>query len=449
MKHLMKTLSLTLLVASSLMALSASAVSPEIPGPPQTTPIALVGATVHPVSGPAIEDATVVFDQGKIVAVGKQVTVPAGAQVIRLSGKHVYPALFDPYTNLGLVEISSVRATLDYRETGSMNPNVQAQVAVNPDSEAIPVTRSNGVLLALTAPTGGRISGKSCVLQLDGWTWEDLTLAADVGMHVQWPFLQPVSGWWPEDEAPRRRFRGGDGGPNDIRELEQLFDQARNYRQARQHNAAEHPADARLEALLPVLDGKLPLIIDADRADQIQSAVAFCQRQQVRMVLLGGYDAPHCAVLLKQHKIPVIISSVYRNPSRRDDDYDASYSLAERLRQAGIAFCISGSSRVAASNVRNLPYHAATAAAYGLPRDEALKAITLYPAQILGVADRVGSLEAGKDATLIVTDGDPLETPTQVEAAYIQGRQVELNDRHKRLYRKYGERIERRAKAAN
>jgi imidazolonepropionase-like amidohydrolase len=179
------------------------------------------------------------------------------------------------------------------------------------------------------------------------------------------------------------------------------------------------------------------MIVTADDVQQIQAAVAFAQQHRLKLILYGGYDAELCASLLKEQQIPVIIGGVHRLPRRRSDAYDAAYTLPERLRAAGVKFCISGAGAVNASNARHLPYHAATAAAYGLPADEALKAITLYPAEILGVGDKVGSLEPGKDATLIITDGDPLETPTQIEQAYIQGRPVDLSDRHKTLWRKY------------
>jgi imidazolonepropionase-like amidohydrolase len=227
-----------------------------------------------------------------------------------------------------------------------------------------------------------------------------------------------------------------------VERLHRAFDDAQAYRLAREADAG-YPLDARWEAMLPVLEGKLPLIVSADELQQIQAAVAFALQQKCRLIVYGGYDAPRCVELLKQHDVPVIVSGVYRLPRRRDDEYDAPYTVPARLHEAGVKFCIAGAGRHSASNVRNLPYHAGTAAAYGLPADEALKAITLYPAQILGIADRAGSLEAGKDATLFICDGDPLETPTQVETAYVQGRKVDLSDRHKRLWKKYEERLRR------
>jgi imidazolonepropionase-like amidohydrolase len=429
-----------LFFASATLSLTALA-SPEIPGAPQTRPIALIGGTVHPISGPPIREGTVLFDKGRIVSVGKNVELPPGTKLIHASGLHVYPGLFDAYSNMGLVEINAVRATRDGEETGTLNPNVKAQVAVNPDSELIPVTRSNGVLLCLTAPSGGLISGRSSVLQLDGWTYEDMTLLPDAGMHIDWPRMAPVSDWWVEQSAKEQLAERDKA----LESLRQAFEDARRYLAAREARP-DDPPDARWEALRDVLAGELPLIVAADDRQQIQAAVAFAAREKVRLILYGGYDAPLCAALLKRHRVPVIVGGVYRLPQRRDDAFDAAYTLPKRLHEAGIPFCISGAGRFGASNVRNLPYHAATAAAYGLPVDEALKAVTLYPARILGVEQRVGSLEREKDATLIVTTGNPLETASQVEMAFIQGREVDLSDRHKRLWRKYQEKYRRMSK---
>lgn len=406
---------------------------PEVPGPPQKTPVALVNATIHPVSGPVIEKGTLVFAGGKITAIGPDAAIPGDAEKIDLAGKHVYPALFDALSDLGLVEIGSVRATDDFRETGQVNPNVRAVVAVNPDSELIPVARSNGVLLALTAPSGSLMPGRSAVIQLDGWTWEDMALAPDAALHIEWP--QPP--------RPQRRGRTEDAptGPQPEQAAERIrtiLNDARAYATARASDP-KFPRDARWESLQDVLAGKLPVIVHADDARQITAAVAFCQEEKLKLIIAGGYDAPQSASLLKRHDVPVIIGGVYRLPRRRGDDYDAAFTLPARLKEAGIRYCISSQDRHGASSMRNLPYHAATAIAYGLDADEALKAITLYPAQILNLGDRVGSLEVGKHATLFVASGDPLDTPTQIEAAWIGGRKVELNDRHKRLYRKYEE----------
>lgn len=425
-------------LALLLTAGAALHAGPEIPGAPIAEPVAIIGGTIHTVSGDVIENGTLLFHHGKIVAVGAGVAVPADAMRIDAAGKHVYPGLFDAYTSLGLVEIPAVRATVDERETGQLNPNVRSWVAVNPDSELIPVTRSNGVLLALSAPNGSLIAGKSAVLQLDGWTWEDMTLRPDVGLHVHWPNMTPVIDWETERSA-REQTQDRDEA---LRRLRQAFDDARAYVRSRDENPRQ-AFDARWEAMRPVLSGELPLIVAADELQQIQAAIAFAQQRQLKMILYGGYDAPLCTELLKQHDIPVIVAGVYRLPLRRSEPYDMPFTVPARLQAAGVRFCISESGRFGAANARNLPYHAAMAAAFGLEPHEALKSITLYPAQILGVGQRVGSLEPSKDATLIITDGNPLETATHVEAAFIQGRPVDLDNRHRRLWRKYEEKYRR------
>ncbi len=432
-----------LLAASGLIFPAGRAQSaPPIPAPPQKRPIALVDAMVHPISGPSIPNGVIVFEKGKITAVGRQgeegIVIPPSAVTTSLRGQHIYPGFLDGYTQLGLTEIDAVRATRDRAETGSINPNVRAEVAFNPESELIPVARSNGVLTALSAPTGGLISGQSAVMRLDGWTWENMRLKAPAALHIRWPRMTPRLrfGQKPEDITKQKKSRD-----KQLAELRDLFDDARAYQQGRE--AGTQPVDVRLQALLPVLQKKVPLIVTADRVDQINAAIGFAAQQKVRLIIHGGYDAADCARLLKAQKVPVMIGRVHRLPLSPSDFPDHPFTLANRLRQAGVDYCITSSS--AAWDVRNLPYHAATAAAYGLPKEESLKAITLYPAQILGLADRLGSLKVGKQATVIVTTGDPLDVRTQVTAAYIDGRKLDLTDRHKQLYQKYQRRYQQQA----
>ncbi|MDX1925410.1 MAG: amidohydrolase family protein [Pirellulaceae bacterium] len=386
----------------------------QIPGAPQKQPIAIVGATIHTIAGRDIENGTIIFVGGKITAVGKGVEIPADAEVIRAEGKHVYPSLIDANSDIGLVEVNSIRATIDSRETGNINPNVRAVAAFNPDSELIPVNRANGVLVALSAPTGGLIAGRSAVMVLDGWTWEDMTLKADAGMHIRWP---------------------RDAG-RELQELDELLEQTARYVASRKVNTLL-PLDLRLESMARVLDGSLLMVADATSITQIESAVAFAKQRNLKLVIHGGYEAEHCAELLKKADVPVIVSGVYRTPSGRDNPYDEAYTLPKRLKDAGIKFCICSGGRFGASGVRNLPYHAATASAYGLSQEDALKSITLNAAQILGVADRVGALATDLDATLFIADGNILETETQVLQAFVQGRKVDLDNRHQQLYRKY------------
>lgn len=406
--------------------------SVQIPAPKQPHPIALIGATVHTVSGDTILGGTVVFHNGKITVVGKDIDIPYGAERIDVTGKQIYPGLISSQSDLGLTEIGAVRATNDVTETGSIHPEVRAEVAVNPDSELIPVSRANGVTLALTVPGGGLISGRSALLRLDGWTWEDMTLKAPVGLDINWPSM---------DGTLRRRRRQAQPATtaDPLQLLNQAFADARAYKKAKdaetQRGIPYHDADLRWEAMVPVLEKKIPVFVHASGIKQIEAAAQWAKDQDVKMVLVGGADAWRVADLLKANDVPVIIGGILTTPARVDEPYDSAFTLPLKLSQAGVKYCISDGGDSA--NARNLPYHAAMAVAYGLPRDEALKAITLYCAQILGVGDRLGSIEPGKDATLIVTDGDPLEIPTRVLAEYIEGRQVDLSNKQTMLYEKY------------
>jgi imidazolonepropionase-like amidohydrolase len=431
------------LAVTAGLSLAANRLNAAVPVPAraQDRPIALVGGTIHTVSGATIPQGIVLFDHGRIIAIGTSPAIPSNAERVDVSGKHIYPALIDPFTHLGLTEIDAVRATLDIHEVGNITPNVCAQVAVNPESELIPVTRSNGVLLALVAPAGDLIAGTSAVLMLDGWTWQDMTLRAPTALHIEWPAMALDRSEAVPDSTQKHMAEARD---RSLKALREAFDGARAYmraKNARGSGSPRHPNDQRWEAMIPVLERKVPVVIEADELQQIEAAVAFAAEQKIRMILYGGYDAPRCAGLLKRYDVPVIVSETHRMPLRRSDAYDDPFTVPERLREAGIDFCIACGERT--WNERNLPYQAATAVAYGLPEEEALKSITLYSARILGVADRVGSIEVGKDATLIVTDGDPLEIPTHVEQAYIQGRRIDLNDRQKTLFEKYKQKYNR------
>jgi imidazolonepropionase-like amidohydrolase len=414
--------------------------SDSMPAPPQTKPIALKGATIHPVVGPDIPSGTIVFENGKITAIGADAAIPSGAEVIDVTGKHIYPGLINANTVLGLVEIGAVRATVDVEEAGAINPNVKSITSVNPDSELIPVARSAGVLTALSVPEGGIISGQSAVLRLDGWTPEEMTVLTPAGMHLRWPNLTI-------DRRPRARKSVKDQQKEIEKAQKQIrdaFQIARSYWQARKNPAPDFKSDLRWEALMPVFDGKLPLMVHASSLAQIEAALAWAKEMQLKIVLVDGDDAWRIAPQLKETDTAVILGPSTSLPPRRDDDYDSAWSSAAKLQAAGVRFCIASSGRAAETNERNVGYEAGLAAGYGLPKEEALKAVTLYPAQILGVADRLGSLETGKAATLIVTNGDPLDFPTQVEAAYIDGRKIDLSNRQTRLRDKYREKYRRK-----
>lgn len=396
--------------------------------------IALVGGTVHPVSGPDIAKGTVVMADGKIAAVGANVPVPAGAKVIDVSGKHVYPTLVPAATNLGLVEISAARATVDTAEIGDVNPDARADVAMNFDSELLPVTRSAGVLVAGVTPTGGIVSGSGAAMKLDGWTREDATLRAPAYLTVAWPDLAI-------DRSPLARFsvRIQEKRRDEaLAKLKDVFAEARGYGKARgaegKAGIPRHDFDPRLEALLPAIDGKIPVLVVADRLAQIRAALAWAKDENVKIVIGGGRDAWRAATELAAAGVPVVLDPVIGLPTRADEPYDLPYAAPGILSKAGVRVAISeGDSQFA----RNLAHQASVAEAYGMPRDKALAAITLEPARILGIADRVGSLEPGKDATLFVSDRDVLDLRYMVESAWVDGRPLDLSDRHKRLYERY------------
>jgi imidazolonepropionase-like amidohydrolase len=432
-----QTINTIVAILTGLLAITLCANGTEIPGKPQEHPIVLRGGTVHTVSGEVIPSGMVLFDKGKIVAIGSSVSLPPDAEVIDVAGKHVYPGLIDANSALGLTEIGSVRATVDVAETGPINPNARAEVAVNPESELIPVSRANGITVAVSMPQGGVISGTSAAIELDGWTWVDMTMKAPLGLVVNWPQLTINRAWWEqrsEEDQKKEREKG-------LEDLKNAFRDARAYMQAKKAGSRGLQTDLRWEAMIPALEGKIPVMVNAEEIQQIQSAVAWAKRENLKIVLVGGYDAWRVASLLKEGDVPVIVNPIHRTPWREWDAYDEPFSLPAKLYAAGVRFCIAGDGD--ASNERNVPYHAATAAAYGLPKEEALKAITLNAAKILGLQDRLGSIEPGKDATLIVTTGDPLEITSNVEMEFIRGKKIPLTSRHTRLYEKYREKYQR------
>jgi imidazolonepropionase-like amidohydrolase len=421
----------------SLAFASVAAANDNVPRLLPTRAVVIDGATVHPIARAAIPAGRVRFERGKLVAVGGREIETRDADVIDAKGKHVYPGMIAANSVLGLVEIGAVRATVDVAEVGANAANVRAEVAVNPDSEIIPVTRSNGVLLALTIPQAGGagvISGTSALLQLEGWTWEEMTVRAPVGLHVVWP-TRFVPAGFPNDmvEAALKTAK-------DKREaLQRSFDDAQAY--APQAKARAGAPDLRLAAMQPFLDGGKPVFFHAEDVQAIDEALDFARKYRLRAIIVGGAEAWRVSDRLRALDVPVIIGGTHVLPMRRSDPVDAVYSNAAKLAAAGVRFAIATpGDGFDTSNLRNLPYQAASAVAYGLPREEALKAITLYPARILGVDDRVGSLEPGKDATLFIADGDPLEARTVVERAWIGGREIDLTNRQTRLYDKYRQR---------
>jgi imidazolonepropionase-like amidohydrolase len=429
-----KTLTSALLFAA--LPLLAQSTIPNNPGRKGT--FAIRNATIYPVTSAPIANGTIVFANGVITAIGANASVPAGATVIDGSGLSVYPGLIDSGTNIGLVEIDSVAGTVDTAELGDMNPNARAAVAINPHTEVVPVTRVNGITNVVVVPEGGIISGESALVQLAGWTPKEMVVKAPLAMHFRFPRLRAGGfGDQAQDEEAEKERRKA--YTRDVDRLRDLLRDAQAYGRA----AAARSSDARvqrferdliLEALVPVVEGRVPVILHANLARDIRAALKFADEFKLKVILSGAQDVAQVIPDLKQRNIPVILGPILALPPREDDPYDLLFTNAKALHDAGIRFSIQSSD---AHNARNLPYHAAACAAFGLPKDEALKAITIYPAQIFGVADRLGSLEVGKAANVIVTDGDPLEIRTNVRRVFIAGEDIPMDSRHTLLYDKF------------
>lgn len=424
------TCSASLLVLLVLSAL-ATVAQAQIPARPQQQSIALIGGTVHTISGESIENGIVLFSEGVIRGIGIEVEIPEDCQRIDVSGKHVYPGLIDAETNLGLFENSSIQQATDTNEEGEFNPNVRAEVAFHPASRHIGVARSAGVLVVLSSPSGGLVSGYASAMNLDGWTWEQMSLKGKTALVLNWPS--------PGDES---RYN------NAIKRLNEIFADARSYLSTRESEnpaTSQQPAhgrnqDPRFQAMQPVFERQLPVIVAANDLRQIQDAIRFAKDQNIRIIIRGGRDSGLIAKQLAEEEIGVILTSLLTSSGNGWQGYDELYVLPLKLHQAGVKFAISGES--SAQYVNRTPFEAGAAVAFGLPEDIALKALTLHPAELLGLSDRVGSLQVGKDATLIITSGSPIEYSTLIEKAYIQGRELDMQDMHKEFYQKYLKRLD-------
>lgn len=400
--------------------------------------IAITNAKIVPVTRPVIERGTIVIRDGKIEAVGADVKPPAGARVIDAGGGEVYPGWINARTTIGLAEPGAS----GYQDTTEMldyNPHLRTVVAYHNDSESIPVARANGVTTVAVVPTGGILGGEVPVMNLDGWTWEESMVRRASGISFQFP---SVGGGGRGGGAAPGGEPGAERTYDDLkrqrdRRLEaiiRLFDQARAYAKAA---GPDRKVDWVLEALVPVVEGRIPLFTNATREQDIKDAIAFAEKANVRIVLMTGPEAALVAPLLAEKKVPVILGSVLSLPTREDMFHAASYMAAGELARAGVKFAFSTGDH---ANVRQLPYHAAMSVAWGLGRDEALKALTIDAAEILGVADVMGSIEPGKAANLLIAKGDPLEVRTEVSYVFINGREVDLSNKHLALYERYSKR---------
>ncbi len=440
MKSLQRTLRfVTLVAAVSTVSLGAFAQSQ----PPSV--VALTHAKVFTLAGSPIEDGTVVIRDGKIVAVGASVEVPAGAQVIDAKGLQIYPGLFDPITQMGLSEISAVNATVDTTETGPYNPDVVAATAVSPSSEHIGVTRASGITEVLAVPDSGGfdsggsrglIGGQASAIHLAGWTIDEMTIKKSVAMVISWPQMETRSFDFATFSIKNKPFsEAKQDYEKQVNELADYLDRARHYAQAMGHGGpADYQRDLKLEALAPAVRGQLPVLIFADRSRDIRNAVEFCDKQKLKMILAGGEQAYRVKDLLRSKGISVILRPTLTLPPEEDDAYDRLLSQPAELAAAGVKIAFGSFDN---SFARRLGQQAANAVAYGLPYDEALKAVTVYPAEIFGISDQVGTLETGKLANIIVTNGDPLELTTEVKYLFIKGQSTSLDNRHLRLYEKY------------
>lgn len=425
----MKKITLSILLLASLNGFAQN----PAPAGPQTRAVALTGATIHVGNGQVIANGTIVFDKGVVTAVGNGDTPTNGAEVINASGKHIYPGLISPAATVGLQEFASVRATLDYQETGSLNPNVRSLIAYNTDSEVIPTIRNNGLLMTQAVPDGGVIAGSSSVMQTDGWNWEDAVLKADDGLWLRWP------GYFARNfdfETFSASLKKNEQRQEAINALVATFADARAYADLK--NPA--PKNLKLEAMKGLFDGTRSLYIRANYGKDIIEAVKFARQMGVRKpVLVGAEDAGRVVDFLKENNVPVILGPMHRLPTLEDEDVYLPYKLPGILQKAGILVSLSYDGEW--WRTRNLPFQAGTAAGFGgLDKEEALKMLTSNTARIMGIDNVVGTLEKGKHATLVVSKGDLLDMRTNViEHAFIQGRHINLDDKHKRLFHMYRE----------
>ena len=439
MKNLIYFLLLTLLYAND-----------QIPGDLQKRPILLKGGNLHTVSGDILEGYDLLFANGIIVTIDQQIQPSPETDVYDIYGKHVIPGYIAGFTRIGLTEISAVKQTNDHSEIGEYNPNVRANVSYNPDSDLIPVTRSNGILIVNSVPSSGRISGQSAVMMLDGWTWEDATLKHPSALIMNWPNMQfnLNKNSKLKEKEQRNKYR------DSIRELDMLIRDVKAYHQRRsvKERKAEQKqkTDLRLESMIPFVIYNEPIQIKANDIQQIEAAVKWGNKHNFNITIVGGRDAWINPELLVKYNIPVILMSVQTTPRRRFEPIHIPYKVPLILYEAGVKFCISlDPGYPFDGHIRTLPNEAMRAAAWGLPKNEALRAITLSTAEILGIDEKVGSLDVGKDATFFIADSEPLIQTTNPIKAYIQGKELDLTDRQKNLWEKYKEKYRRLGRLKN
>lgn len=405
---------------------------------PQRGTFVIRNARIVTVSGPDIENGSIVIRDGKIEAVGPSVNAPSGAQTIDGRGLSVYPGMIDAGTSMGLVEVpQGANGTVDTAEVGDLNPNAKAYIAINPHSAHIAVTRVDGVTNTLSSPTGGLISGQAAFINLVGTSQKEMAVVQYAALVINYPRLGGGGGGFGgfQQQAPNLADTLT-ANERQVEQIRKMLKDAEAYARARDAYKADpklprSDVNIVLESLVPYVRGERPVIFRADREAEIKGALKFAEEMKLKPIILGGNDAWKVATLLKEKNVPVILTGVFELPSREDDFYDQLYENPSKLQQAGVRFAISTGD--SGPEVRNLPLYAGMASAFGLSKSDAVKSVTLYPAQILNVADRFGSIEPGKTANLVVTDGDLLEIRTHIRYLFIDGRQVPLTSRHTEL----------------
>ncbi len=431
--------------AFALVSIAVAQEKPKAKLPDAGKTYAVRGVKITTLAGPVIEKGNIVMRDGRIVAIGANAAIPADAQVLDAAGLEAYPGMFDAESQIGLQEIGAVAATVDSRELGEFNPQLLAATAVHPASEHIPVTRAAGITEVVTAPTSGfgggssLILGQASVINMDGWTLEQMLVRRSVAMVVNWPDFNTRSFDFNTFSVRERSFTEAKKEyDRKVQELTDFFEEARHYQQAAEKGSAQNfTRDLKFEAMIPVLKGDLPLLVLAGRAREIRGAVEFCDKQKVRMILARGDDALKVADLLKAKNIPVILGPTMELSQNEDDPYDKFFTLPSDLQKAGVRFALA---TFDVEFVRRLSQQAGNAVAYGLSHEDGVKAVTLFPAQILGLDKDLGTLEPGKLGNIMITNGDPLELRTEVKYLYINGRPVSTDNKHKSLYEKYSKR---------
>lgn len=413
-----------------LFLLSASCFAQYVPVPasPQSQPVVVRGATAHLGNGEVIENSVVAFENGKfsVVADDRAKREFPGHRVIDATGKHLYPGFIAPNSTLGLNEIGGVRATHDYNEIGDLNPNIRSIIAYNTDSEVIPTVRAMGVLMAEVAPQGGRISGTSSIVSLDAWNWEDAAYATDIAMHLNWPSATSYS--WREQRVTKNEKYG-----EQLLELESFFKMAQAYHQ----KVKPETVNLRFEAMKGLFDSSKRLFIHADDVQSIQEGVLFAEKFQLKPVIVGGRDSWMITDFLKSHDVPVVIRSTQSLPGREDEDIDQPFKTPALLQAAGVNWCFSHEEYW---QQRNLPFQAGQAITFGLDYEDAIKALTSSTAKIYGIDKKTGTVEAGKEATFFISEGDVLDMRTsRVSSAFIRGRELNLDNKQEMLYRRFQE----------